>query len=595
MPRFSVIEQQVAATAPRVDTGATLQGAALSDLGQSIQGVGAALADVEIRARNRSDVIDRVRQMNAFDEQAMQTRQETLDGSDITDPATVAAYKNQLKTQMDGLLSSHTGLPESKATLRAALEQSYGNATKQVMADHLRAQQTLILNNVQDVTNTLSSVTAESPGAIDDALEELDVRIDELAPALSGEQEGEYRRQGRASIITSAITSYLERGDYVTAKTLMDHEGYAKVLSPSVSRKLRLDASVVESKSIQREQAFNDRVAQYSLLTRRKLSDEEVARIRTLPDKPSEMTAADKISEYELVTGHPASQSVVDKMFNADTSSRFGESLRGRSLQTVNENLFSYASGTLSKQDAIEFQSAVFEAYGSKEYVDPATGARSSAQASMPPAVRQALDAGAGTYGDVDVGGFSSRVKDDGTQGMDALEGESLWDTADSVSGPFSAAGRAAFELTGVGSPEHQKAASTANWLRENIVAGIRPEGRIANQYRQELMTLVDIQPKIFRSDTAYRHKLVDMDTKLRQRLSDLRKIVDGDSFDSTVAERRDAITLSHNIEQALARLRVRRVQKPDDAAKLPEGTWFVNPHGEVLQVPSRGSADAKQ
>lgn len=100
-------------------------------------------------------------------------------------------------------------------------------------------------------------------------------------------------------------------------------------------------------------------------------------------------------------------------------------------------------------------------------------------------------------------------------------------------------------------------------------------------------MSLVNIEPKVFENDMAYRTKLADMDTKLRDRLTELRSIADGE-VPSTVQERRDAITLSNNIQQALARLQVRRVKTPDDAMKLAPGTWFVNPRGEVLQVPEQ-------
>jgi len=588
MPRFKVQEQQTIAQAAPATAAAfgAGTGAAIAQAGGAVSDVGNALAEIEQRSKMRADVIDRVRQQNIFEESAMGLRQEVMDTEDMSDPAVVGVFKQRLSEQMNAVMEAHKGLPGSKEQLRASLENSAGQYIKQITADQIKAQQFMIVDNVKGLTNRLASVTTEAPDVLEDALEELDVRIDELSPALTKEQEVEYRRQGRETILTGAIGSYLERGDYQSAKALMDSKPYAEALSPATSRKLRMDVAEQASEARAQEQAFNDKVAKFTALTKRNLTPEEMARVKLLPAK-KDMTTADKIAEYELVTGEPAPQSVVDDMYNIDAGSNFGNSLRGRALETINSGLNSYSRGTLSQQEAVEFQSAVYEAYGVKEYTDPVTGARTRSQPSMPPAVRQALETGAATYGTVDPGVMGSEPAPAGTQPMDALEGTPLWDEAEFVSGPFSAAERTIYGLTGEGDPRSQRAASAARWLQENIVRGIRPEGKIADQYRQELMSLVNIEPKVFENDMAYRTKLADMDTKLRDRLTELRSIADGE-VPSTVQERRDAITLSNNIQQALARLQVRRVKTPDDAMKLAPGTWFVNPKGEVLQVPEQ-------
>lgn len=588
MPKFNVQEQQTItqnAPATAAAFGAST-GQALAQAGDAVSQVGDAVAQIEFRSKQRSDVIDRVRQQNAFDEAATALRQETMDTMDMADPATVGVYKEGLRKKIDEIVGSHKGLPGSREQLRASLEQSFGQYSQQITEDQIRSQQFLILDSVTNSQNSLSDIATRSPDVLEDALAEYDERINELSPALTKEQESEYRRKGKESILTGAIGSYLQQGDYETASQLMNVESYAKVLSPATTRKFRMDVAKLGAEARAKEQAYLDKVSRYTLLMKRNPTPEELARIKLLPPK-KDMTTADKIAEYELVSQKQAPQSVIDDMYNLDAGSSFGNSLRGRALETINSNLTSYSQGLLNKQEAIEFQSAVFEAYGSKEYTDPVTGERKKVQASMPPAVRQALESGTSVYGPVDMGGIDT-TQPSGAEPMDPLEGPSLWDMALEVSGPGTAAERAIFGLTGYGSAEPQTAAFAARTLQENIVRGIRPEGKIANQYRQELMNLVDIAPKVFENDTAYRRKLVDIDVELRNRLTELRRIVDGEVEATTVQERRDATTLANNIQHALARLRVPRPKTPEEARALPEGTVFVTPNGDILKAPSR-------
>lgn len=586
MPKFRPVQQQTIASAPRVsgDVFGASTGQAVQQFGGAVSGIGDQLAEVELRARNRADVIDRVRQQNAFDQSALGLREEFMAGEDITSSDAVERFRGALQKQKDQILSQHQGLPGSKDSLRASLENLQGQYVKQIMGDQIRAQQRLLLDNTTEKTNQLASITAAAPDALDDSLAEMGDYIGELAPALTEDQQREYLRAGQEQILMSAATNYLQKGDYTSANKILNDPNHVKVLSPQVARKMRMESVKAEAEYVAKEQAYNDRVAQYTTLTQRDLSPIEKERIRLLPDKPSEMTVADKIAEYEIVTGEAASQAVVDSFYKVTDTGRFGNSLRGRALQTVNEGMQSYSSGTLSEQEADEFVSAVYEAYGVKEYTDPVTGQRRQSQPSMPPAVKEALERGANTYGPVNVGGMAETKA--GSMEMEPFEGESLWDLSDEVSGPLTGAQRQIFEMTGMGSPVQQKAASTATWLRENIVAGIRPEGRIADQYRQELMKLVDIQPKLLQNDLAYKYELANIDTKLRDRLKELRSISDGERSDYTLQDRRDALTLSHRITGALARLRVPRPTTPEEARALGPGTYFVDPRGQIGRVP---------
>jgi len=522
MPRFKPTEQQSVARASQAspDAFGAAEGRALSQVGGVVSQIGGQLAEHEMRMQERADVIDRVRQQNAFNEGMVELERGVLEGMDISSPDAIKSYRDGLKKLTDDTIASHTGSSRSKAALRANLEARGGQGVQRLMGDQIAAQQALLADSVSSLTNELASVTAEAPDALDDSMAELDDRMAELAPALTSEQEREYKRAGQEAVLSGAITSYLERGDAATAKSLMNNEKYANVLSPAASRRFRIEGAKVEAAQAAEQEAYEQRVAQYSLLTNRDLTPNELARIELLPDKPSEMTPADKIAEYEVVTGQPASQAVVDQFFKVSNKGKFGDSLRGRALSTINDNLASYSSGTLSPQEAVEYQSAVFEAYGVKEHTDPVKGERTRTQPTMPPAVRQALDAGAAFYGDVSVS--PTDAEPGGTQAVaeDDFSGPTLWELRDEVSGPITAAERTAFNMFGVGDPKVDQAAQMSGTLQKkiNTVLQNRP-GRVAEQYRLELENIIRLEPEILRSDTAYTHRLAHTDLELRTHL----------------------------------------------------------------------------
>jgi len=581
MARFSVYQQQ---TKPQ-PTAMTPQ-AAGAGVGQAMSQMGDTFSTIGANIQQRNDVLERVRLLNQFDQDSINNLETYRTTGDLTNPETLAQYQIDLDQRKNDLITQFKGSNSGREALRVSLENQTGQYNKLALTTQIEAQHKMLADTVQNSVNSLVAKITAAPDQTDNILAEFDTQISQLAPALYPDQERDFRTSGKGSLVAGAISGLLERGNYSVAKKMMGDETYNQFLNPDASRKFNIDIAVGEAKAAEAIQYQNAQVAKWSMLLKRDLSTEEIQRIKTMPAK-KDMTVADEITMYELMTGKQAPQSVIDDLFNISADTAGTNTMTERQMKIVNEGAMRYSSGLMTPQEAQEYQMSVYELYAPKERAD-AFGNVYTTTPTMPPFVRESLNRGATTYGEVSFG--KQQAPQAGAEmGQDIPDqGESLWDVAGFIPGPIAAAARAGFGTPfteGLNiDPTYQRAAQRALNLREDIVAGIKPEGKIADQYRQELQALVTIEPKIWDNETALRTRMVEIDTDLRKKLVELRKITDGEAL-AGKQEKLDAASLSNNIIRALNGMNIFRPKTPDDYKAIPVGKWYVAPTtGSILQ-----------
>jgi len=108
------------------------------------------------------------------------------------------------------------------------------------------------------------------------------------------------------------------------------------------------------------------------------------------------------VIEYELVTGKPAPQNVIDKFYKveAETGTGLGgNSLKAQALRFVSANAPAYANGLMDPAEARNFEAMYTEAYAAVEKQDPLTGMWTKIQPTVPAFATEALRRGSGFYG----------------------------------------------------------------------------------------------------------------------------------------------------------------------------------------------------
>ena len=112
---------------------------------------------------------------------------------------------------------------------------------------------------------------------------------------------------------------------------------------------------------------------------------------------------------------------------------------------------------------------------------------------------------------------------------------------------------------------------------KEQLAQALRPNSKIADTYRQELMKLVDITGKTWDNDEAMWRDLQVVDKEFRLRLNELDKIASGKTA-ATMEERKDALDISNAIRFSLQRLDVPQVKvnTKEEYDKLAPGTDYM-------------------
>lgn len=623
MPRLNLYEQQTSmgqVRASAADTGA--------QVGEAVNQAGNVLMDIGTQIKTREDVLDRVRLLNDFDTNAVTQLEALQAGEDIASKATVDKYNQGLRESVNKAVAQHSGTSASRAALQAQLENQAGQYAKSAMGAQIKAQHNLIAQRVDQVSNELGIKAGFAPDQFTTAFAMLDSELDKLGPAISPAQQQEYRRTGRAKIATNAISGFMQRGDFTSARAMMKDPNIGPNLSPDTARSFTMDITVDERKAEIENKRQDQNVARFAQRLGRDMTPEEVLKARSLPDKKN-MTIADEITEYELVTGKPASQDVVDRMYKvaseggSATSKQFGNSLQGIAIAYVTENAVAYANGMLDPAQARTFQSAYAEAYKPIERQDPDTKLWTKIAPTVPGFARDAMERGSGRYGGMapvpapgaqrpgspeyeyakgllrQSGGTTAQIPADSqyfnpdaaaNPPASVATGGRLWNVADQVAGPVAGVKRAIGGgpvSMGIGGAE-VSAAQEVEMLQKNLVNTLRKNPRYSEGERQSIAEDIKITPEMLSNPTAYRLRLVEIGRYIQDELK-ANSNIQANPEKATAEQRQMAIESNRTLSDFYVKLGLpQRVKSVEEAKKLAPGTQFLDENWILRQTPNR-------
>lgn len=392
MAKLNLYEQQTSFQAPRAD--AQTFGAGVAQAAGRLGEVG---FDLGVQMKRREDVIDRVQRLTDFDLTAQQGLQAVVDTDDIAKKSTVDGYAQGLRQQADQILSQHGGTAASRAELKAQLDNQVGQYVKSAVGAQVKAQQQFIGRRVEQNVNRAAIQGAMAPQMMPQLFEQLDADLAQYADALSPEQAAAYREAGRSQIAQGSIDRMLTDGNWQGAKALMSNPEIGQYLNPAAARKFGIDIAVDERKAEVEVQRQERNVRNLTSLARRNLTPEEVIRARSLPEKKN-MTVSDKIAEYEIVTGRPAPQSVINEMFDVENGrgpgGAFGNSMEGRAWSFVTDNAPAYAAGLLSPEQRRQYDASLAIVGKPTTRINPLTQQMETISPELPSWVRQAVQQG---------------------------------------------------------------------------------------------------------------------------------------------------------------------------------------------------------
>lgn len=633
MARLNLYEQQTALNTPRADASAFGGNTA----GAVAQAGGAAF-DLGVAIKRREDVIDRVQRLNEFDTYAQEALTAANDTEDIAKQSTVDAFSQGLRQRASEIMNQHGGTAASKAELRAQVENQVGQYIKSAKAAQVKAQQQFIGRAVDQRVNELAIKGSFDPTLMPQLFEQFDSDLAVYADAMSPEQAAAYKEAGRSAIATGTIDKMLQDGNWRGAQALLKSPEVNRFLDRNAARRFAIDTTVEERKAEVEVKRQKDNVRRITQLARRDLTPTEVQRAMDLPPK-KDMTVSDKITEYEIVTGKPASQSVIDEMFNVDNGGVgggiFGNSLQGRALNFVTENAAAYAAGLLSPEKRMQFEAMSAEAYKPVQRINPITQQMETIQPNIPTFVQEAMSQGRGrgaqvgpmgpqpgqrvrltlpdgrVAGEATVGPDGSwTIMDQGApaatpaaanttpnpQGIPSTPqsagqgGRTVWERRGNISGPVAAAASAVNRVPGIGpavagavmGEEQVRQLDADRTFVENasrdLIRVLQNNPQFAEGERKALEKELFIGPEIMRSAESYEAKLLGVAQSLSKRRADAQRTLATEISGDARKYAMDQIAAIDNFMQNLGIPPV--VTTEEEAAALPPGTVFMDAKG---------------
>jgi hypothetical protein len=539
------------------------------------------LSDLGDAIMRRSEVIDRVRLMSDFDAEAMRMMEAAQTEGDITSDETLSNLHQNLRNLADQTVSSHRGRFFSKGEFKAQIENQVGQYYKSALGQQIKAQKTLLAQTFEQSVNTLSLTAMDAPELLPDLLTEAENRLTELRPALTADEERLYRANMRSRMAQSTIEGFYNRGDYERASELLQDETVTQFLDPNVARTMKIKVVAEQARAEREIRIQNQRVESFRARLGRDLTPQEEMRARSLPSDQKDFTPADEISQLELVQGRPASQQQIDKIFNTyvapvssggsgggASASMFGNSLRGRALQMVNDGAMAYAAGMLDPEQARQFEMAAAEAYSPVERHDPITGQWTRYQPTVPPFIQDALQRGGGAYGSAPMplgrpaAGNQSAPSPQGmvgpgqqlTPGADlsapstfatpaadqpppqapqAEQGRTIWERRRNLAGPVAAGTAFVYGIPGVGpsiagerGDQIRQDRKFADGMTNTMVAVLQRNPKYAEGEREMLKQEFSLGPRAFLSQEAFESDMKGLEQILLENRQDALNII---------------------------------------------------------------------
>lgn len=239
--------------APQADIASGVQAAA-----QGLEAYGQA----QERIRSRQDTISRARTADSFFETAAEQYRNRLTEGGFRGKEDVLEFRQWLDETVDRTLGGYAGSPDSRTRLAERLLNVRGDLLNQASGAAVTAQRAEIRDVIRKRGGAVAASVVTDPGRLPEAWAELDSIIDDVADALSPEEEIEERARYRSEVAAGAVEGMLAMGDTQGAMEILTIPGVAETLPPAqqsaFARQITTLRREEERRGMERRQRLED-------------------------------------------------------------------------------------------------------------------------------------------------------------------------------------------------------------------------------------------------------------------------------------------------------------------------------------------------
>lgn len=373
MAQLPMYQQRTRAQAPTA-TGADFGAGA----GQALAQSGDVLAQIGERIQTRNETINRVRTMNQFEQQVQEDFVALQQSEDISDPASIEAFRNTIRERREAALSSFSGRPGTRETFRSQLENMEGQYIKNAMGEQIKAQNQIIANQSENIINTTGSLIVDDFANYDLALQNGYEQLDQLKPAMSEQMYQASRMNLERSAATSMVQALMQRGEVDQLEEFLSNGRTLKLLGTDTRLNAQSDISKVRYEREQQAAAVQGHITAVESVVG-PLTKEQRDLVASMPD-PSKMSIGQKMAFNQILLGRPLNDKEQRQMMNiysAETAMT-----KSSAAAMVHQGAQKFMSGTMSPEERLEYDMAWQQAgllpgwkpndvTGRMEYVNP--------------------------------------------------------------------------------------------------------------------------------------------------------------------------------------------------------------------------------
>jgi hypothetical protein len=287
----------------QVPEGAFDQG--IGEAAPALAAAGEQIAAWADKTATRQDVVERYKALNAYNVEVNEELRRIETEEDFTNPETSRKFGQFLLERQNDLLSNYGGTEDGRALLTARLEGVRAGVADRAGAMTAMAQRKMVADSLGKEISAITSNVIADPTSLSESLRSFDATLDDMAPALSPEEEEDYRTAGYQEITISAMTGALSSGDLAGARMIYETPGVKETLTPTQQRQYEKSFAEAERNRNQHITDAMNRVSAVEAVLGRTATLTERLKIMGIAPSERKETISDKINEMEEALGRP--------------------------------------------------------------------------------------------------------------------------------------------------------------------------------------------------------------------------------------------------------------------------------------------------
>lgn len=262
------------------DAFGAAQGRLMEQGAARLEKFGTALEAAAIRQRNRDDAVARANDYSAYQEFGSQQLQTFQQAEDLSNPKTLAKFRQTLEEQKAKILSSHAGSADSRAQLEARLTEYNAGLFGQAAAVGVQVGRDKVNDVIGKKINTFANTVAQDPRQFRQQLEVLAGEIEDFNDVITDKEKQLHLRTAIGAGIQATVDVMLQspNGAKSVQQLFERNPDLVGMIEPQVMR--AINREVASARAEERKMAIERE--KLALEARRVAADELRARTDAL-------------------------------------------------------------------------------------------------------------------------------------------------------------------------------------------------------------------------------------------------------------------------------------------------------------------------